>query len=484
MSYQRAQSLKRVGLGSLIVNKIISGQGVGSSIRSSISEKTKAKVTRIKEKFDPINIGRAIGGRLGAYAVGRLTGRDARDINYFTGGNYKATVISKKTDPLVTKIGEGDRTKMKKGDGLANVLSRIYNLIKENKQQQALQHEVEHNLEKVKENQRKEWRKELIMAISGLTGKPTVATAVKEEKKGGMFEDIMKFVENFMKPIIDFVSELKNIFKDFNIFKSIADLFSKGSWLLEALASPALLWGALITSGVVAAYFAGDWLKNKIEEYQKNKAQEAGGAKAVDAQNRMKNSYDATLDESSGLLGPQSDDYSKAKDDYDSAVKEKQEGVARIMAKKGYKRYLKTGMFGGKSFVFEDAKGNEASGDVLKQASDEYDRQQTTSKATPVTKTTPNTTSSGSSGENSATTATPAAPEPSSTGTRAQSAISQNNEMNLEQSLPRITTIDNSQKISAGGGSAPPALTMDSSVMVRTDDSTLQNIFKKLARPV
>ena len=83
-----------------------------------------------------------------------------------------------------------------------------------------------------------------------------------------------------------------------------------------------------------------------------------------------------------------------------------------------------------------------------------------------------------------APTTTPMPAAPADTGTRVQSAINMNNEMNLDQGSSKTVLIDNSKTVNASGGASGPAISMDSSVMVRTDDPTLQNILKKITRQV
>jgi len=493
MSYQRAQGLKNKGLGSLIVDRIISGEGVGRSIRSSISDKTVAKFTRIKEKFDPLNIGRAVGGRLGAYALGRLTGRSNEDISYFTGRKIKARQVQAKINPLVTKVSEGDRRKMKKGDGLADVMSKIYNLIKANMEEQKEQHEVQHNLNIDKEKQRKKWHEDLVKALGGFSGKTVTVTAQKKEG-GGLFDNIMKMIEGFIENMFGgLVKKIKDFFSGglfeslFNFLKGpVFGLLSSGAkWLFALLTGPEALIAALVAGGIAAAVFAGKTLGGAIEKSQDERAQQQGGAKAVTALQKQRENYDA-LNES----GMETEEQAKAKQEYDAAVKEKQNLVTTFMNKKGYKRYKKTFMgFDTGGVTFQDKNGKEAPDSLLQQANDYADKT-LEKKAEPVTAApkqtaTPTTPAApAASAPAPAASASPAAPEPSSTGTRAQSAISQNNDMNLEPSTPQVVSIDNSKSVNAGGGSSAPAVTMDSSVTVRTDDPTLQNIFKKLVRPV
>ena len=96
MDYRVASNIRGKSLSSLITDKITSGGSVGSSIKGAISDKLKAKGTGIKEKFDPMNIARAMtgGGKLAPAILGRITGRSQSDINYFA-GNKKSSTYTK-----------------------------------------------------------------------------------------------------------------------------------------------------------------------------------------------------------------------------------------------------------------------------------------------------------------------------------------------------------------------------------------------------
>jgi hypothetical protein len=81
-----------------------------------------------------------------------------------------------------------------------------------------------------------------------------------------------------------------------------------------------------------------------------------------------------------------------------------------------------------------------------------------------------------------APTAAPASPEPSSTGARVQSAITENEDLKLsENTTPKVISMDNSKSTTAQGSDGPM---IDSSVPVRTDDPSLQKITKQNLRPV
>jgi len=91
MDYQKAKDIRGKSLGSLITDRIVSGGGIGSSISQSLSDKSKARMTGIKEKFDPLNIVKTLtgGSRLAPALLGRLTGRSPEAIKYFAGDPKK-----------------------------------------------------------------------------------------------------------------------------------------------------------------------------------------------------------------------------------------------------------------------------------------------------------------------------------------------------------------------------------------------------------
>ena len=113
-----------------MTDKIVSGGGVGSALSGAISDKLKAKATGIKEKFDPMNIARAMtgGSRLAPAILGRLTGRSQSDINYFAGGkNQKSSYTQVPTQ--MTTPGEG------LGGSAVEVLNRMLSFMQNSREE-------------------------------------------------------------------------------------------------------------------------------------------------------------------------------------------------------------------------------------------------------------------------------------------------------------------------------------------------------------
>lgn len=171
MDYQRAADIRKKGLFSLITDKLVSGQGVGSSIGSAISERTQATVEGIKAKFDPLNIVKTLtfGSNLAPALFGRLLGRKREDIAYFAGGK------------------KNKLKKMMSGGLSSEQSTEVLNLIYE----QMLRNEEERKLEdKLKEKERQDELKaedkrnsEIIAALSGKKIKKKIKKIEKPTEK-------------------------------------------------------------------------------------------------------------------------------------------------------------------------------------------------------------------------------------------------------------------------------------------------------------
>ena len=91
MDYKKAKDLRGKSFSERMAENLISGSGIGESFKKTLSEKSKARMTGIKEKFDPLNIAKALtgGSRLGPALLGKMTGRSQQDLQYFAGDPKK-----------------------------------------------------------------------------------------------------------------------------------------------------------------------------------------------------------------------------------------------------------------------------------------------------------------------------------------------------------------------------------------------------------
>jgi hypothetical protein len=118
MDYYKAKDIRKQGLISLMAERLSSGVGTGSAIGGSISDKTKATFTGIKQRFDPLNIARVVtgGSKFAPALLGALTGRSKRDIGFFT-GKKKREFANLKNSPV------------QNSSQFAQYLGQIYNLL-------------------------------------------------------------------------------------------------------------------------------------------------------------------------------------------------------------------------------------------------------------------------------------------------------------------------------------------------------------------
>ena len=120
MDYRLAKQIRGAKFTDLMAANIVKGGSTIGSFGKAFSQKSKARATRIKEKFDPLNIAKFLtgGSKLAPAILGRLLGRSQRDIEYFSG---TARLIGGAN----TRIGTVD----KQGSELG-ILTDIYKFLK------------------------------------------------------------------------------------------------------------------------------------------------------------------------------------------------------------------------------------------------------------------------------------------------------------------------------------------------------------------
>jgi GH24 family phage-related lysozyme (muramidase) len=171
MDYQKAKDIRKQGLANLITENLVSGQGIGSSLGSALSDRTKATFTGIKESFDPMNVAKKLtgGSKLASALVGRMTGRSQDDMAYFTGKPKKSGFLG--------MIGLGGK---QNDSSMADVLGLIYREMLRAEEDKKLFKEEEENKQEGRELEEDRRNKEIIEA---LTGKKYTAPKAKSDKK-------------------------------------------------------------------------------------------------------------------------------------------------------------------------------------------------------------------------------------------------------------------------------------------------------------
>jgi len=182
------------------------GTPISEAIQQALSEKFKAKVATIKDKFDPLNmITKLVGDKAGAI-IGRKMGRSEEDISRFTGYGDTTGARDSKLKALkggkgipnleratYSSISEGQQKRMNKGSGLADVLARTYNILKKSYDEENKKSKANDKSKDTKDK----WHRELIEAI---TGKKVVGGNKKLtiSKEGDAFNPL-EFLESYLK---------------------------------------------------------------------------------------------------------------------------------------------------------------------------------------------------------------------------------------------------------------------------------------------
>jgi hypothetical protein len=201
LTYQTARRLRGERLRDIFADQLIMGEGYGAGIKNAVSLKLRAKLTGIKEKFDPLNIAKFLtfGSRLGPAILGKMTGRSRRDIEYFTG---RARPVSTRDTKLgmAGEMGGGGGSSV----GLQVVLSDILTFLQKSHNDDMILREKENNLREGAKLEDEKRHKKLLKALGAVPGKQT-ATPVKS-KQGGLFDN---FMEHFKKMLDDLKESLK-----------------------------------------------------------------------------------------------------------------------------------------------------------------------------------------------------------------------------------------------------------------------------------
>jgi len=258
MGYQDAKKIRGQSLSSRITDRLVGGEKISSSIGKSISEGTRARITGLKEKVDPLNIAKFMmgGSKLGTALAGRMMGRSQEDIEHFTGSKSKG-----KGTETASKLG-----KVEEGGSSLDILHKIYSLLSENNSSEKLAREEENNMAEGREMEKKRRHDELIAAIKGMGGKQT-ATVVgkdKKEESGGMFDSIIDFVKKMIDDMKQFIQPILDMFTG-ELMKS---LLSFGRFLLG---NPAVI---AAIAWAIGMYKAKEFLDDS--EYGKRMSENEG----------------------------------------------------------------------------------------------------------------------------------------------------------------------------------------------------------------
>lgn len=370
--YKHAKKIGKSRFSDLIADKIMAGQGVGSSVKQTIGEKMKAQTTRIKEKFDPLNILSALTGRskLGTALAGRLLGRNREEVEYQVSKGKKGA----------SQVKEGKATKLKGEMGQTQVSSeifeKIYKLMRDTREEDKRKKEIEKNFAEEQKLEDEERHKKLIAAILDSRGGTT--TVVSPEKKTSLLDDLMN------NPVFKWIREMgENLMKKFEELMEFmkGDVWNvlKGGWkvIARALAPfSALLVGAGLIAALIGSIELANWWTDKWRNREIEKAQVQGGEIAVMAE---KDRQSHTGDSQEDIDARQTAEATKQ-----SAIERKNKFIEQFLGKKGYemKKGISWNPFKDPNVKeFKDAQGKAPPPELMNEARAWADEQITKVKA-------------------------------------------------------------------------------------------------------
>lgn len=273
MNYQEAKKIREKSYMAYLTEKLSEGRGLGSAIRATSSERSRARTMAYKEKFDPLNIVKFMtgGSKFATALYGSMSGRTQQDIQYFAG-----TKKAKEVGGTATRIGQ-----LESDNQVLDVLSKIYSFLKTTNENNTLRMQREGNTQEEKELEREKRHKELIAAITGKrqTGSTAVPTATKADDGSGLIStilgmvtgligDAIKGVMSVISGITSFISMITSALGGGGVASIGKLLFGLGRFLVFNPVGIAIVAG----TGIALAI----WKMIKSEPSEEAKAEAAG----------------------------------------------------------------------------------------------------------------------------------------------------------------------------------------------------------------
>jgi predicted chitinase len=180
MEYKQAKDIRKKSFGSLLAEQ---EGGLGTSLKKSISLKTQAKITGIKEKFDPMNMAKAIGGNTGAAIYGKIMGRSQKDMEHFAGAKPKKGLKA------LLSGGRGEDSSP------SELLGSIYGELKKADENKKLELEEENNRKEEEDREEDDRNAEIIKALTGRSKKAPTRKEKKAERRAEKKKEKKKAAE-------------------------------------------------------------------------------------------------------------------------------------------------------------------------------------------------------------------------------------------------------------------------------------------------
>lgn len=187
LTYQQARRIRNTKVSDLLADQLLYEPTIRGAIGRTVSLKFQSKVKGIKEKFDPLNIAKFLtgGSKLGPALLGKLTGRNIKDIEYFTGRN-KPIRVNRDTASKIRGTGQGGSNAE-----MNATLVKIFDFLKKTQELEIKNKEKNQNFEEDRQLKAEKRHKELLTALGRLNGKEATAPTAKPIKGSGLFDDML-----------------------------------------------------------------------------------------------------------------------------------------------------------------------------------------------------------------------------------------------------------------------------------------------------
>ncbi|NBP03652.1 MAG: hypothetical protein EBU90_26865, partial [Proteobacteria bacterium] len=142
-----------------------------------LSQFMKDQAGGLMSKFNPLNLARGLfGSNKAGSKTGDVIGTDRQKLK---------AAVSKGKDPEFTTIGSSDRTSVRRGDSVANIAAKMYNLINRDYNNTKKESNIENKLAKTLSIKKEKRHKELLAALTAAPKQKGVELKVpkKEENK-------------------------------------------------------------------------------------------------------------------------------------------------------------------------------------------------------------------------------------------------------------------------------------------------------------
>ena len=283
LNYQQARQVRKSRFSDMFLDQLAQQDtGVFGAVGKTISLRSQARMKGIKEKFDPLNIIKfmTLGSRFGPALFGKLTGRNQKDIDYFT-GRTKSVVGTRNTADKLKKVGgDGD------SEGINEQLSKIFSFLKNSRDEDVRLKQTSKNFDEEIAMEKEKRHKELVNTLQKLMKQINSGTASAEPVKENSF---LADMWEKLKGLADLVGLMKDsllkIAEKLGMRLASA-LSSAGRWGARALgaafSSGGLVVGSVAAIGAGLSYGATNVLNNMSDE-QLAQMQQSGGDGALEA---------------------------------------------------------------------------------------------------------------------------------------------------------------------------------------------------------